>query len=179
MGDKGRDVHATWTNISEQDSKKLETYYKRFKDHVQPKLNPIFARYKFDNEVQNQDSIDAFVTRLRLSARDCNFTDANEMIRDRIVFGTNASKIREKLINVRAELTLEKAVQIVQSFEYVQQQLRSMGSASGEEVHMIRRPNKRNSRPRGKTTPDRQSHGAAGDTRRKRAVSTKRNRIQT
>ena len=135
MGDKGRDVRATWTNISEQDSKKLETYYKRFKDHVQPKLNPIFARYKFSNEVQNQDSIDAFVTRLRLSARDCNFTDANEMIRDRIVFGTNSSKIREKLINAGAELTLEKAIQIVQSFEYAQQQLRSMGSASGEEVH--------------------------------------------
>ena len=112
MGDKGRDVHATWTNISEQDSKKLETYYKRFKDHVQPKLNPIFARYKFNNEVQNQDSIDAFVTRLRLSARDCNFSDANEMIRDRIVFGTNSCKIREKLINVGAELTLEKAIQI-------------------------------------------------------------------
>ena len=96
------------------------------------------------------------------------------MIRDRIVFGTNSSKIREKLINVGAELTLEKAIQIAQSFEYAQQQLRSMGRASGEEVHMIRRPNKGNSRPRGKTTPDRQSHGAAGDTRRQASSINKK-----
>ena len=87
--------------------KKLETYYKRFKDHVQPKLNPIFARYKFNNEVQNQDTIDAFVTRLCLSARDCSFDKADEMIRDRIVFGTSSPQIRAKLINVGAELTLE------------------------------------------------------------------------
>lgn len=144
VGEKGRDVHATWSGISEADSKKLKTYYDRFKAHVQPKLNPIFARYKFNNEVQNQDTIDAYITRLRLSARDCNFTNADEMIRDRIVFGTTSSKIREKLINVGAELTLEKAIQIAQSFEYSQQQLRSMAGATGnattEGIHYVRRP---------------------------------------
>ena len=38
IGEKGRDVHATWTGISATDAKKLDTYYKKFKDHVQPKL---------------------------------------------------------------------------------------------------------------------------------------------
>lgn len=131
IGEKGRDVHATRTGISATDAKKLETYNMKFKDHVQPKLNPIFARYKFNNEIQNQDTIDAFLTRLRLSARDCNFDKVDDMIRDRIVFGTNSSKIREKLINVGAELTLEKAIQIAQSWEYSQTQLRAMGSLSG------------------------------------------------
>ena len=51
IGEKGRDVHATW-RIEAGGAKKLETYYKLFKDHVQPKLNPIFARYKFNNEMQ-------------------------------------------------------------------------------------------------------------------------------
>ena len=99
-GEKGRDIHATWNDISAEDSKKLETYYSRFQAHVQPKLNPIFARYRFYNELQNNDNIDAFLTRLRLIARDCNFNDEDEMIRDRIVFGMNYPKIRLKLINV-------------------------------------------------------------------------------
>lgn len=90
---------------------------------MQPKLNPIFARYKFNNEIQNQDTIDAFLTRLRLSARDCNFDKVDDMIRDQKVFGTNSSKIREKVKHVGAELTLEKAIQIAYSWEYSQSQL--------------------------------------------------------
>ena len=50
VGDKGRDIRHTWTDISDADSKKLDTFYKRFKEHVQPTLNPIFARYQFNNE---------------------------------------------------------------------------------------------------------------------------------
>ena len=48
---------------------------------------PDYARYKFNNEMQNQDTIDAFVIRLRLSARDCKFDKNEEMIQDRIVSG--------------------------------------------------------------------------------------------
>ena len=103
--------------------------------------------------MQNQDTIDAYVTRLRLSARDCSFDKANEMIRDRIVFWTNSSHIRQKLINVGAELTLEKAIQIAQSWEYAQLQLRTMGGATAQpvEVHTIRRPSKQNAQQTGRT----------------------------
>lgn len=50
------------------------------------------------------------------------------MIRDRIVFGLHSEKIREKLINVGEELTLYKAIQIAQTFEYSQEQLKLMGN---------------------------------------------------
>ena len=80
------------------------------------------------------------MTRLRLSAWDCSFDKADEMIRDRIVFGTSSPQIRAKLINVGAELTLEKAIQIAQSWEYSQAQLRAMGGATAQqEVHIVRR----------------------------------------
>ncbi|XP_060557421.1 uncharacterized protein K02A2.6-like [Ruditapes philippinarum] len=65
------------------------------------------------------------------------------MIRDRIVFGTNSSKVREKLINEGAELTLDKAVQIAQNMEYSKQQLSSMASAADKDVHQVARPRKR------------------------------------
>jgi len=43
--------------------------------------------------------VEQFVTDLKLLVRDCSFKEPDEMIRDRIVFGTNSRKIREKLIN--------------------------------------------------------------------------------
>ncbi|XP_062583207.1 uncharacterized protein K02A2.6-like [Saccostrea cucullata] len=56
------------------------------------------------------------------------------MIRDRIVFGTSSQKVREKLIAEGEKLTLEKAIQIAQSYEYSQQQLKTMSS---QEVHAV------------------------------------------
>ena len=135
VGDKGRDICHTWTDITADDAKKLDTFYERFKKHVRPTLNPIFARYQFNNEIQGSEAIDSFVTRLRLKSRDCDYHDPEEMIRDRIVFGTNSPKIREKLINVGRDLTLQKAIQIGQNYEYAQEQMKQM---TPNDVHMVK-----------------------------------------
>ncbi|XP_060593701.1 uncharacterized protein LOC132748167 [Ruditapes philippinarum] len=137
IGDEGREVYRTW-DLSAEDAKKLNTYYVKYKDHVQPKLNPIFARYQFMNEIQGSDSIDAFVTRLRNKATDCQFTDKNENIRDRIVFGCNSSKVREKLINEGEKLTLDKAIQIAQNYEYCQKQMATMGAAAQQPIDAVK-----------------------------------------
>ena len=110
IGDKGRDVFNTW-EISAEDAKKLQTFYDKFKSYVQPKLNPVFARYKFNNIIQNSDASEKFVTNLKLQVKDCNYKDPEEMVRDRLVFGTSSSKVRERLINEGEKLTLEKAIQ--------------------------------------------------------------------
>ena len=47
VGERGREIADTWTDISEEDKKKLAPHYEFFRKHVQPKLNPIFSRYKF------------------------------------------------------------------------------------------------------------------------------------
>ncbi len=106
-------------------------------------MNPVFGRYKFYNEVQGTDTVENFLTRLKLSARECQFSDPDDMIRDRIVFATNSTKVRERLINEGADLTLDKAVQIAQSYQYSQEQLLSM---NGPEVHAVR--SKQQSHPR-------------------------------
>ena len=52
---------------------------------MEPKANPVFARYKFYHEIQDDDSIDELIARLTLSAKDCDFADkTDEIIRDRI-----------------------------------------------------------------------------------------------
>jgi hypothetical protein len=58
-GDRGQKIHSTWTDMSEEDAKKLEKYFDQFWAHVRPKLNPIFGRYRFYNEYQGEGSIDS------------------------------------------------------------------------------------------------------------------------
>ncbi|MCG8047832.1 MAG: hypothetical protein JAY66_19445, partial [Candidatus Thiodiazotropha taylori] len=86
VGEKGRNVYNTWT-LTAAEKKQLEPHYTKFLNHVRPKLNPVFARYKFNNEIQGPQTVDQFITKLKLLAQDCSFTDMNNMIRDRIVFG--------------------------------------------------------------------------------------------
>ena len=40
-----------------EDKRKLAPHYKSFRKHVQPKLNPIFSRYKFNLATQGTDTI--------------------------------------------------------------------------------------------------------------------------
>ena len=138
VGEKGRDVYNTWT-LGDDERKKLKTFYDKFEGYVTPKANPVLARYKFHNEVQDQDeSVDQFVTELRLLAKDCGFSDTDEMIRDRIVFGTSSRKVRERLINEGATLTLSKAIDIARTVETFKATLESMEKQTSE-VYSIRR----------------------------------------
>eukprot|EP00105_Crassostrea_gigas_P044027 XP_019928175.1 PREDICTED: uncharacterized protein K02A2.6-like [Crassostrea gigas] len=163
VGDKGREIYNTWTGMTNDEKKKLEPHYKRYLAHVQPKLNPIFARFKFNNENQGASTVEQFVTRLRVLAEDCNYGNSkDEMIRDRIVFGTSSQKVREKLIAEGEKLTLEKAIQIAQSHEYSQEQLKTM---SGQEVHAVSHSHNQNTRKAGRSSP---SQNAAKDTERRR-----------
>ena len=52
------------------------------------------------------ETVEQFVMDLKLLVRDCSFKEPDGVIRDRIVFGTNSRKIREKLINEGKELTM-------------------------------------------------------------------------
>ena len=82
LGQKGRDIYNTCTDISEEDRQKLQTYYDRFENQVIPKSNPVFARFKFRS--RNQDTLETaikekkFITALRILAQGCDFKDQDE-----------------------------------------------------------------------------------------------------
>lgn len=166
VGDKGREIYNTWTGMTNDEKKKLEPHYKRYLAHVQPKLNPIFAQV--NNENQGASRVEQFVTRLRVLAEDCNYGNSkDEMIRERIVFRTSSQKVREKLITEGEKLILEKAIQIAQSHEYSQQQLKTM---SGQEVHAVSHSHNQNTRKAGRSSP---SQNAAKDTERRRPLQAR------
>ena len=128
MGEKGRDIVST-LDISSSNRKKIKPICEAVKKHLQPTINPVFARYRFNNETQGEQTFEQFLTKLRLLANDCGYAEKDDMIRDRIVFGISSPKIREKLINEGERLKLNKAIQICQSFEYAQDQMREMQSS--------------------------------------------------
>lgn len=129
VGDKGRDIYNTW-KLTDEEKKKLATYYTKFKEYVEPKSNVVFARYKFNRRIQDPtESIEQFVTGLKLLAKPCRFKDEDEMIRDRVVIGCQSDKAREDLIKEGSELSLTKAIDIARTQELSTAQLKSMSGA--------------------------------------------------
>lgn len=76
-----------------------------------PKMNTIFARYKFND---------------RLLVKQCGYANSDEMVRDRIVFATNPPQVREKLSGQGSDLMLRKPIDIARSYEVAQDQPKTM-----------------------------------------------------
>lgn len=130
IGEKGRNIYSTWT-LTGKESEELKTYYERFEQYVKPRTNIIYNRYKFHSRIQKEnETFDQFVTEVQLLVKDCNFKETDDMVRDRLVIGIRNSKIREKLINIGSELTLEKTLEIARLHELSAAQAKSM---SGED----------------------------------------------
>ena len=144
VGQMGLDIYNTWSDITDDNKKNLKTYYNRFEAQVSPRANPVFTRFKFHGRVQgSSETAEKFITDLRILAQDCDFKDPDEMLRDRIVFGTNSPKVREKLISKGSTLTLNKAVELARLFKASQAQLSAMARSninnSEETVHLVQK----------------------------------------
>ena len=118
--------------------------------HFAPSRNVIYERYVFHSTNQGEtETIDQYVTKLRELASTCNFgTLTEEMIRDRIVLGTNNAGLQGRLLR-ESKLTLKSAVDMCRSSEASQKQqqkLRNSKQNTSEEVHFSKRDNERKSR---------------------------------
>ena len=80
--------------------------------HFNPKPSPIIKRFEFNSRSQKEgESIAVFVSELRKIAEHCNFGPMlSDMLRDRLVCGTNVKTIQRRLL-VEPALTFEKALE--------------------------------------------------------------------
>lgn len=74
---KGREIRDSLT-ITRVGVKKFDKSLYKFQAQVQPKLNSVFVRYVLNNQVQSNNSIEQFVTRLKVYVKDCNHTNRDE-----------------------------------------------------------------------------------------------------
>ena len=100
----------------------------------------MFKGYKFHCKKQGeQESCEQFITELKVLAKDCGYTAEDEMVRDKIVFGTKHKKVRENLIKEGEALTLKRAIEIARKYEIEQAQLKTMNTGEDQNVHVINR----------------------------------------
>ena len=104
IGDKGREIYETFTwtpavgdTPAENDT--LLGVCAKYESYVAPKKNQIRATVNFHRRKQQDgEKCDAFVTDLKILAKDCGYTDEDSMIRDAIVCHALHSRVRENVL---------------------------------------------------------------------------------
>ncbi len=109
--------------------KKISEVLAAFQKCCPRRKNTVFERHKFcEHTFSEQAGIDKFVTELRNKARTCEFGETEDpMIRDKTVFSTTDSGLRERLLSI-PDLTLSKAIDICRAKEVTKATSHSNGS---------------------------------------------------
>lgn len=125
----GKDCFQIYENLplSIQDREDIDKILEALDGHFMPKTNVIYERYIFNTADQlSNESFDDYLCRLRELAKTCEFGDiADQMIRDRIVLGTNDQSVRGRLLK-ESKLTLNSAVDMCRTSERTASQLKKL-----------------------------------------------------
>ena len=115
------------------DDKKVDKILGKYEKYCNPQCNVTYERHQFNIRNQNEgESIDAYVTDLRIKSKSCEFGDlADSLLRDRLVCGVKKDTVQSRLLR-ETDLTLQKAIDICRAAETSSQQLKAMQSMSAE-----------------------------------------------
>lgn len=132
IGPDGFDVYQTLTFDKEEDRDDVNVLLKKFDSLFGTKSNVTLMRYKFFTRNQEDgESIQQYVTALRLLSKKCEFSTLEEdLIKDRIVCGIRQATVRDRLLRCE-ELNLDKAMKICQAVEASRESELQMASTSG------------------------------------------------
>lgn len=173
IGPEGFDVYQTFSFKKESDRDDVKVIIQKFDQFFGAKINTTLVRYKFFTRNQEDgESIQMYVTVLRLLSKDCNFgTLQEELIKDRIVCGVGNATVRDRLLRCE-DLDLDKAIKLCQAEEVSQESSRQLcvsGESSGTaHVHGVER-RARSGAGGGGSHPSRRGSGGAGAVARGRA----------
>ena len=122
--EQGREIFSTF-DLTDAEKKDIDTNFTKFREYAAAKKNQVFSRYIFQKHDQKQESIDKYITDLKILVKPGSYADKDKMLRDRIVGGVANSKIHEKLLLVGDTLFLNQTVTICRAFETTQAQLKA------------------------------------------------------
>uniref|UniRef100_H3AA63 Peptidase A2 domain-containing protein n=1 Tax=Latimeria chalumnae TaxID=7897 RepID=H3AA63_LATCH len=120
--------------LTEQEGDNYDIVMSKFEPYCTPRVNETYERFVFNSRVQlPKESIEEFVTDLKLKSRSCNLGKIQEsLIKDRLVIGCSDHKVWEHLLR-DCELTLEKAIRICQAAELTKKQIIRESSTDSSE----------------------------------------------
>ena len=123
VGEEGRDIRDGWV-LTETNSKILASHWTGFENYAKPKSSFRVSRFQLRVIKQEQnETIDAFITRARIIANVCEYTDKDEQLMDTLIAGLYSDSIRRKLIAKNKETTLDQALAIVRAYEGTERQI--------------------------------------------------------
>ncbi len=117
----------------------LADVLEKFDTHFAPRKNELAARWVFRETKQNNDTLDTFITKLKIRAKDCNFGDQRDkMLRDQIVFGCREGSLRDKCFEKGDELTLDDTLKLCISHQAsTKQKVLIKGEEAEMTIHKI------------------------------------------
>ena len=120
------------------DEKKLKKVLEKFDRYFAPRKNELAARYKFRKcEQKPGEPIEAFITRLKILVKDCNFEQQKDkMIRDQIVFCCNSDDLREKFFK-EEDLTLDRVKALCLSYQAQKSQMDTYRGENETTIHKV------------------------------------------
>ena len=166
IGQQGRDMARAWVSsgeLSEDDKKSTSELVAIFETHCAPRKNVTIQRKLFYERKQSSgETIDEWITLLRLIATDCEFHNQDEMIRDMIVLNSVNKKVQERLLETDdLDLSNELKIAKIHETNIVQMKL-----ISDTDVHYVgsRRDRTPATRQRYTAPPVRRTGGARPKT---------------
>ena len=122
-------MFSTFTWESAGDAKKPEPVLQQFAGYCEPRKNVPFECYLFNKRTQEAgEPYDQYQTALCKLAEGCAFSTITpeELLRDRLVFGTSDNKVCERLLRESA-VTLKKTDEICRGSESSSAQMKEVG----------------------------------------------------
>ena len=95
--------------MTEEERVDINSTIKKLSDYFEPKLNTTYERYVFNScDQEIGERFDAYLNKLRKLIKTCRYsTLEDELLRDRIVMGTNKKEIWATLLS-EPDLTLDR-----------------------------------------------------------------------
>ena len=141
IGPEATKVFKTW-NLSATERKDIKGVIERFDNYCNPRKNIPFERYLFYSRQQEPGesiSFDGYVTALRQIADKCasDAITAEDLLRDRIIFGIADNKVRERLLREQ---------DICRASEMSQAQIKAVTEFNPPNVHLLKENKKSSER---------------------------------
>ena len=125
-GPEAQEIHELFTFAENEDREDYALILRKFEEYCRPKKNVIYERFRFWSRWQKEgEPFDHWVKELRLMAKDCEFQEEENMIRDQIVYHVFDKTVQGRMLR-NTELKLKDACDICRAAESSQNQLDEM-----------------------------------------------------
>ena len=132
-----QDLYETLTDPGGgDDADEFEKCARTLNSYFLPRSNVPYERHVFRQiEQDGEETVDQFVARLQRQGETCEFGDTkNEQVRDQVIEKCKSTKLRRKLLERAAGLTLDGLQTIARAMEALDIQARQMNSDDGKHV---------------------------------------------